>query len=95
MTLTATATADLSRSTPEILEPRRGQLGVADRVLDVLVTEVSLKRPRVVPLIRKRVSASMTQHMRVRFETQLGHCARSLDHAGEAGRREGRAALRT
>jgi hypothetical protein len=29
-------------STPEVLEPMRRQLGVAHRVLDVLVTEPSL-----------------------------------------------------
>ena len=33
---------------PEVLEAIGGQLGVTDRVLDVLVPEPSLQRPRVV-----------------------------------------------
>jgi hypothetical protein len=35
-------------SSPEILEPIRGQLGIAHRVLDVLVAEPCLQRPCVV-----------------------------------------------
>ena len=34
-------------SPPKVLEPRGGKLGVADRVLDVLVAEVRLERLRV------------------------------------------------
>lgn len=36
--------------TPEIPEPRRRKLGVTHRVLNVLVSEVGLKRPRIVAL---------------------------------------------
>jgi hypothetical protein len=36
-------------SSPEILEPIGGQLGIAHRVLDVFVPEPCLQRPRVVP----------------------------------------------
>jgi hypothetical protein len=63
-------------------------------VLDILVPEVGLQGPCVVPPIRKRVSASMAQHMRVRLESQLGLDPGSLDHASEPGRRERRAPLR-
>ena len=36
------------RLSPEVLEPVRGQLGVAHRVLDVFVAEPRLQRPGVV-----------------------------------------------
>jgi hypothetical protein len=53
---------------PEILEPCRRQLGIAHRVLDILVTEVRLQRLRVVPPVCKRVPAGMTQHVRMCFK---------------------------
>ena len=37
---------------PEILEPFRRQLGIAHRVLDVLVAEVVLQRARIDALVR-------------------------------------------
>jgi hypothetical protein len=43
---------------PEVLEPGRRKLGVANRMLDVLVTEISLKRAgvaaRLIPAERAR-----------------------------------------
>ena len=43
-----------SQSTPpEVLNPRRTQFRVSDRVLNVLVAEIGLQRPSVVPLIRQ------------------------------------------
>src|SRR5262249_33228341 len=38
---------------PEVFEPVRRQLGVPDHVLDVLVAEPCLQRPRIVPGILK------------------------------------------
>jgi hypothetical protein len=52
---------------PKILEPLRRQLGVSNGVLDILVPEISLQRPCVVPFIRERVSAGVTEHVRVRL----------------------------
>src|SRR5262249_29361741 len=40
---------------PEVFEPVRRQLGVPDHVLDVLVAEPCLQRPRIVPGILKIV----------------------------------------
>jgi len=51
-------------SSPEILEPIRRHLRVAHRVLDVLVPEPSLQRPRVVPGIGQGVAAGVAQHVR-------------------------------
>ena len=51
--------ADIRYSPPKVLEPCRRQLGVAHRVLDVLVPEVGLERPRIVSPISKRVAAGV------------------------------------
>src|SRR5262245_11093704 len=40
----------------EVFEPVRRQLGVPDRVLDVLVAEPCLQRPRIVPGIGQGVA---------------------------------------
>jgi hypothetical protein len=86
--------AAASRGVPKILEPRRRQLGVAHRVLVVAVAQVRLKRARIVAPISKRVPASVPEHVRVALERHLGHLASPLDHSGEAGGGERRAALR-
>jgi hypothetical protein len=79
--------------TPEILEPRRRQLGIAYRMLNIAVPKVSLQRPRIVSLVSQRVAAGVAQHVRVCLEPKLGHDPRPLDHAGKAGRAERRPAL--
>src|SRR5262245_3403744 len=50
--------------TPEILETIRRQLVVAHRVLDVLVAEPSLQRPRIVTGICQCIAAGVAQHVR-------------------------------
>src|SRR6476469_4566933 len=52
-------------SSPEVLEPVRRQLGVAHRVLDVAVTEVSLQRSRIVALVGQRKATGVAQHVRM------------------------------
>ena len=47
---------------PEVLEPIGRQLGVADGMLGVLVTEPGLQRPGVVAGIGQRVAAAVPQH---------------------------------
>src|SRR5262249_51701662 len=74
---------------PEILEPFRRQLGVAHRVLDVLVAEVVLQRARIDTLIRELVSAGMAQHVRMDRERHLGGLAEALDQLLKAIRRIG------
>ena len=46
-----TLSAKRIRSSPEVFEPARRQLGIAHGVLDIPVPEVSLQRPRVVALV--------------------------------------------
>ena len=53
---------------PEVLELRRRQLSVSHRVLNVLMTQVLLQRPRIVAPVSERVPARMTQHVRVCFK---------------------------
>ena len=45
--------------TPEIFEPRRGELRVSHRVLNVLVAEIGLQSSRIMPSIRQRIATGM------------------------------------
>src|SRR5437764_13944478 len=60
------------RLPPEVLEPVRRQLGIAHRVLDVLVAEPRLQRAGVVAGIGQGVAAAVPQHMRVDRERHFG-----------------------
>ena len=50
---------------PEVAEPVGRKLGVSDRVLDVLVTEIVLQGSGVVPVVGKLIAAGMPQHVRM------------------------------
>ena len=63
-------------------------------VLDIAMPEIGLQRPRIMPSVRQSKTASMSQHMRVRLEWQLGHPSCAFEHPGEAGIGERRATLR-
>jgi hypothetical protein len=67
-----------SALSPEILETIRRQLGVAHRVLDVLVPELCLQRPRVVSRIGEGVAAGVAQHVREDGEGHTGAPAEAL-----------------
>ncbi len=73
---------------PEVLEPRRRQFAVPDRVLDVFVPEIRLQCASVVALIRQRKPAGVPQHVRVRFEAELCLDPRPVQHSGKPGGRE-------
>jgi hypothetical protein len=60
------------RSAPEVLEPMRCQLGVAHRMLDVLVTEVRLQRACVVARVRQGIAAAVSQHVWMYRKLHLG-----------------------
>ena len=55
---------------PEALEAVCSELGVSDGVLNVAVTEVVLKGPRVDALVRQLVSGRVPQHVRVYREAK-------------------------
>ena len=57
---------------PEVFEPIRGQLGVAHRVLDVVVPEVGLQSARIVPGIGQRIAAAVAQHVRMDRKRHFG-----------------------
>jgi SAM-dependent methyltransferase len=58
-------------------------------VLDVVMTEVGLRRPRVMAGISEGEAAGAPQHVRMRLEVESGGGSSTLDHLAEAGRREG------
>jgi len=78
---------------PKGLEPGRGEFGITNRVLDVLVPEIGLKGTGIVALGSQREPTGMPQHVWVRLEGEACLRARALDHAREACGGEGRAAL--
>jgi len=78
---------------PEVLEPIRRKLGVANRVLDVLVSQVSLQGSGIVALVGQREAAGMPQHVRMSLTTELGGLASTLHRPGKASGRERRATL--
>jgi hypothetical protein len=63
-------------------------------VLNVLVTQVCLQRPRIVTPVCKRVTAGVPEHVRVRLDRKFGPGGGSIDHAREASGGEWGAALR-
>src|SRR6516162_5882786 len=75
----------LAPSAPEVFEPRRRQLSVADRVLDVLVAQIGLKGAGIVALVGQGESAGVAQHVRMGREVEAGRCAGAFDKPGKAG----------
>jgi hypothetical protein len=69
---------------PEVLEPIRRQLGVAHRVLDVLVAETVLQGSGIVPVVGELIAARMPQHVRMQLERHPGGLAKPLDEMVEA-----------
>ena len=61
---------------PKVLEARRRPLSVANRVLDVAVSEVSLQRPRVVPSVRQRACGKITEPPTTLLIDRLCQCLR-------------------
>ena len=60
---------------PEILKPRRRQLRVPDRMLNVAVTEVSLDRSGIISLVGQGITAGMPipSVLRVHAESDIRH----------------------
>ncbi len=76
------------RLTPEIPEAVGCQLGIAHRVLDILMTEIGLQGARVVPRIGQRIAATVSQHVRMDRKWHLGTGANAAEQGMEClGRR--------
>jgi hypothetical protein len=66
----------------KVLEPVRGHLGVANRVLDVAMAEVVLQCAGVLADVGEFAAAGVAQHGRMNGEGQAGGIARARhDHA--------------
>jgi len=81
-------TAARTRSTailpPEVAEAGRRKFGIANRVLDVLVPEPRLQRPRVMTGIGQREAAAVPQPVRKNGEGHTGAPAEALEQRAEA-----------
>jgi hypothetical protein len=62
-------------------------------VLDIPVTQVGLKSARIVSFVRESVAAGVSQHVWMRFESQLCLSTGTLDHPCEPCGGEWRATL--
>src|SRR5262245_60877411 len=71
-------------SAPKVLEPVGRQLGVAHRVLDVLVAKPCLQRPRIVPGIGQGVATGVPQQFREYGEGHTGAPTEALEQRAEA-----------
>src|SRR5262245_42729638 len=78
---------------PKVLETVGRHLGVPDRVLDVLVPEVVLQRPRVVAIVGELKPTSVAKHVWVDREWHLGGLADAPDEPVEADGTDWPAAL--
>ena len=72
---------------PEVLEPMRRQLGVAHRVLDVLVTEVRLQRLGVVASIGQGISTNGQDLSAQDAELMAAGCAKVFKEKVSGARR--------
>src|SRR5262249_1500795 len=72
-----------SSAPPKVFEAVGRHVGVPDRVLDVLVSEVVLQGPRVVAIIGQLKPAGMAKHVRVGREWHLGGRDEGLEEAVE------------
>ena len=51
---------------PEVIKPFTAQLSIPDRVLDVLMPQIQLQRPSILPIVGQLKPTRMTQHDRGR-----------------------------
>jgi len=79
---------------PESLEAVWCERSVASSVLNVLVSEIGLKRAGIVAVVRELIATGMAEHMGVSFDPQFRRSGCPFDHPGEARGRKRRAALR-
>src|SRR4029077_3815137 len=71
-----------------MLEAGRRQLGVAHRVLDVLVPEIRLQRTGVDAVIGELEAAGMSEHVRMHWKVEASRHTEPGDHLAESRRRE-------
>ncbi len=69
---------------PKILEPLRAQLRVAYGVMDILVPQVVLDRPGIMPVIGQLETGGMPQHVRMHRKANLGDLRGPRQHLAKA-----------
>jgi hypothetical protein len=75
---------------PKIPKAFRRQLGVAHRMLNVLVTEVVLQRARIDALIGQFETSRVPEHVRMDLERHLRGLAQPGDHSPKTNSTHGR-----
>jgi hypothetical protein len=68
-----------------MLESRRREFRVPDRVLDILVPEVGLQRPGIDALVRQVEPARVPKHVGMDRKGELGGNAKPPDQLAESG----------
>jgi hypothetical protein len=79
---------------PEALKSIRRKGGVARRILNVSMAQVSLQRSGVVAVVGQLVATGVSKHMGMGFDAEIGRRRGPLDHPREAWRCQRRDALR-
>jgi hypothetical protein len=75
---------------PKITESARRQLGVHNRMLNILVTQPTLYASRIMVLAGERETTAVAQHMAVRVDVELGPDVGALiEHQTTADSTEG------
>ena len=78
---------------PKILKPIRRELRIHGCVLYVAVPHVELDRPRVLAVVRQRVSAGVAKHVRMDDERKPRPFSYPADHLSKPGSRRWRTTL--
>ena len=76
-----------SQSKPQqaaALEPRRRQLGVTHRMLNILVPEIVLYGSGIDAVVRQLEPTSVPKHVRMNLHVEASRLASALDHRLEA-----------
>jgi hypothetical protein len=80
---------------PKVSESLGRKLSISDSVLDILVPEIVLPRPRILSIVGELESACMAEHVRMYAEWHLGALAKPPHHASEAYGTHGRSDMNT
>ena len=59
------------------------------RVVDIPMSKVRLKRARVVAVVGQLKAASVTEHVSMRLDAQIGYDGCPFNHTAESWRRSG------
>jgi hypothetical protein len=96
-TCLCSAEARLRLVPPKGFKSIRRKRGVARGVLNVSMTQVSLKRTGIVAVIRQLVAAGVAQHVSVNFNAKIGRNGRPFRPCGKSRERSAgrRAPIRT